>query len=170
MSLLLKLGPPSPLSSLQCQNLCCCPASCYCVAACFHSTTAVTVVVLVGIHCRRFHLLCLVCARVLFLPPTTIWEGEGESCVVVSCRCAFVVAVCARICSWLPLLLLLQQPFLGLVVVALVKLPHYFLPLPFPFLFFSFLPFFYLPSKLLGCSSRSNRRDVKRSLKQSVIK
>jgi hypothetical protein len=31
--------------------------------------------------------------RSIHLP--TVWEGERESYVVVSCRCAFVVAVCA---------------------------------------------------------------------------
>ncbi|CAM6027361.1 unnamed protein product, partial [Sphagnum balticum] len=29
----------------------------------------------------------------IYLP--TVWEREGESCVAASCRCAFVVAVCA---------------------------------------------------------------------------
>ncbi len=55
-----------------------------------------------------------------------------------------------------------------LLASAAPLLPRSFLPLPFPslfFLFFSFLPFFYLPSKLLGCSS-SSRRDAARSLQR----
>jgi len=137
MPLLLRSGSSSPLSLLQRQSLRCYPASCYCVAMCCH---------LLSLDCS-----CDSChsCRYPLLEVSPPLFGVC-ACLVPSsllfCSFVFFFFCFLNSNSW----------------AASFSSPPSFFPSPSLSFFFSFLHFFYLPSKLLGCSSSS---DATRSLK-----
>jgi hypothetical protein len=94
--------------------------------------------------CRWLHLLRLI--------TTAIVKPLGE-----------LSASPARFCSFAVTVAVVRLPGEWAFVAIALRAPP--LVFSFPFLSLSFLPFFYLPSKLLSCSS-INRRNAARSLKQ----